>query len=148
MKDLIRSINKTFIQVIVYLTLFMFFMPSQAVFAVDTDAEPMRLREFEDIFIHALIAIWALCIPYFMFVVGSIGFQWMVSGGDEQKLAGLKKRGGNVALSFAMVFGGYLVVRLVISLLGLKSPAGEDCFASPFGNSAIFQFFFPEACSG
>lgn len=118
------------------------------VLAIDLQDEPMRIRDLESMFINTIIAVWVLSIPYFMFVIGSIGAQWMLSGGDEQKLAGLKKRGGNVALSFALVFGGYIVVKLIISLLGLKSPGGTDCFTSPFGGSAIFQFFFPEACGG
>ena len=106
----------------------------------------MRIREVESIFINILIAIWALSIPYFMFVIGSIGAQWMMSFGDEQKLASLKTRAGNVVLSFAMVFGGFLVVKLVISLLGVKDPRGSDCFQSPLGGNPIFQIFFPESC--
>jgi hypothetical protein len=107
--------------------------------------EPARLSEAQTIVIHALIAVWGLSIFYFIFVVASIGAQWMISMGDEQKLAQLKQRGGNVVIGFAFVFGGYIVVRLVISLLALRSPG--DCFSSPFGNNAIFQFFFPDACS-
>ncbi|MBN2015415.1 hypothetical protein JW766_01145 [Candidatus Dojkabacteria bacterium] len=116
------------------------------VFAADIYAEPMRLREAESIFVNVIIAIWVLSIPYFMFVVGSIGVQWMLSGGDEQKLTELKTRGKNVVFSFALVFGGYLAVRLVMSLLGLRDP--NKCFdaAAGMGDSPVFQFFFPGAC--
>lgn len=114
------------------------------VFAQLEESEPMRIREVESIFINVLIAIWALSIPYFMFVIGSIGAKWMLSFGDEQKLAAIKTRAGNVVLSFAMVFGGFLVVKLIISLLGVKDP--NDCFQTPLGGNPIFQVFFPSAC--
>ncbi|MFC1780496.1 hypothetical protein ACFLY9_02280 [Patescibacteria group bacterium] len=107
--------------------------------------EPLRLQQAESIFVNVIIAAWALSIPFFIFVVISIGGQWMLSAGDEQKLASLKTKGKNVILSFALVFGGYLIVKLVMSLIGLRDP--DSCFTSPIGGNAMFQFFFPEACN-
>jgi hypothetical protein len=115
-----------------------------SVLALTEEDEPFRIRDFESIVVNILIAIWALSIPYFMFVIISIGASWMLSGGDEQKLGSLKTRAGNVMLSFFLLFGGYLIVKIVISFLGLKDP--NDCFKSPLGGSPIFQFFFKEAC--
>ncbi len=140
MKKRLKILLKIFVFSTLFLTQF-----TGAVFAQLEESEPMRIREVESIFINVLIAIWALSIPYFMFVIGSIGAKWMVSFGDEQKLAALKTRAGNVVLSFVMVFGGFLVVKLVISLLGVKDP--NDCFNSPLGGNPIFQVFFPESCT-
>ncbi|MBU0975516.1 MAG: hypothetical protein ABIE03_07810 [Patescibacteria group bacterium] len=111
--------------------------------------EPYRLQELEVIFIDALLALWALSIPYFIFTVIYIGAQWMLAFGDEQKLAGLKKRGGNVAIAFGLVFGGYIFVRVMIILLALQDPG--NCFTTgfdQFDNMAIFKFFFPGVCTG
>jgi len=133
--------------VISYVNFFLFFICffPNVVLAVDIeDTEPLRIRQLESIFMNVLIAIWALSIPYFMFVIGSIGFKWMTSFGDEQKVAALKTRAGNVVLSFAMVFGGFLVVKIIIGLLGFRDP--NDCFKSQLGGNPIFQIFFPEAC--
>lgn len=114
--------------------------------ALAASDEPRRLREAESLLANVLVALWALSIPYFIFVIISIGAQWMVSAGDENKLAVIKKRGGNVFLSFALVFGGYLVVRLVMSLVIFRDP--NTCFdaAGSLENSPFFQFFFPNAC--
>lgn len=137
---------KILLNIFIFSTLFLTQFASAA-YAQLEESEPMRIRDIESIFINVIIAIWALSIPYFMFVIGSIGAKWMLSFGDEQKLASLKTRAGNVVLSFAMVFGGFLVVKLVISLLGVKDPRGSDCFQSPLGGNPIFQIFFPESCS-
>jgi hypothetical protein len=113
--------------------------------AIDESDPPLRIKQLESIFVNVIIAAWALSIPYFIFVVISIGGQWMLSGGDEQKLASLKTKGKNIIFSFALVFGGYLIVKLVMSLIGLRDP--NSCFTSPMGGNAMFQFFFPEACN-
>ena len=117
------------------------------VLAMSPSAEPARIRDVEKMVVGGLAVVWALTIPYFMFVVGAIGFQLMMSLGDETKQASLKTRGGNFVLSFVMVFGGYLVVKLVMSLLGFKNPGATDCFGPPVTNP-FFQIFFPEICTG
>lgn len=134
--------KKKIIGLVNFMVLFPLVFTNQVMAYVD---EPIRLREAESYVVNGVIAIWALSIPYFMYIVGRIGFEKMLSAGDEQKNAALKTRGGNFFLSFGMVFGGYIFVRLLISLLGLTSPA--SCFTSPMGDTAIFQFFFPTACN-
>jgi hypothetical protein len=145
-KTLRTGILNSFIFSSLFLT---WFATSVSAQVTDEDAPPLRLQSAETIFINVLIAIWSLSIPYFIFVIIQIGFEWMTSAGDEQKMASLKTRGKNVFFSFGLVFGGYLGVKLLMSLLGLKSPetSGGKCFTSPLDDNAIFQFFFPEACS-
>lgn len=112
------------------------------------DTEPARIREAEKIFANVIIAIWALSIPYFIFVVASIGVQYMLSFGDEQKAASVKKKGGNLFVGAGILFGGFLVVKLVISLLGFRAPDKADCFADGRDiTDPFFQIFFPELCS-
>lgn len=108
-----------------------------------TSDQPARLRSAQAMFAKVLTAVWALSILYFIFVIISIGARYMVSAGDENTQAILKKRGGNLVLSFILVFGGYLVVKLIISLLGFKDPG--ECFGGGI-DTPFFQFFFPELC--
>ena len=139
MKKLLNSIKLSFVSLVVT-PVFL----KKGVLAADPDAAPLHIREAESWVVNGLIAIWSLSILYFIFLVISIGAQWMIAMGDEQKLASLKKRGGNIVLAFFLVFGGYIVVRLLISLLVLQDP--NSCFTSPFGDVATFQFFFPGVC--
>ena len=109
------------------------------------DTAPMRLSAFEDMLANVLIIIWALSIPYFLFTIISIGAKWMISGGDEQKLGVLKTRGGNILLSVGLVFGGYLVIKIIMRLLLFQDP--NSCFKSLLpSQTPFFQFFFSEAC--
>ena len=95
------------------------------------------------------MAAWALSIFYFVFVVIMIGVKWMLSQGDESKLSGIKQRGGNIFLAIFFVFGGYILIRLLMSLLGFNDPSGAKCLNSLLSKQVpFFKFFFPDACSG
>lgn len=107
---------------------------------------PPRLRDFEWIFGNIVIAIWALSIPFFIFMVLSIGFQYMFSFGDENKTAAIKQKGTRLVVSMVLLFGGYIVIRLVMSLLVFKDPG--DCFKTNLSDSPMFKFFFPGVCTG
>jgi len=122
------------------------FLYTQKVFAddlIDSD-KPARLSDSRDIFVNVMIAIWALAIPYFIYNVIYIGAQWMLSQGDQGKLTQVKQRGGKIFFSVFLVFGGYLIVRLLIILLDINHPA--HCFNSPFGEVPMFEFFFARVC--
>jgi hypothetical protein len=106
--------------------------------------EPARLYDARDIFVNVLIALWAIAIPYFMYNVMYIGGQWMLSQGDQTKLTQVKQRGGRIFLSAFLVFGGYLIVRLLMILLDLNRP--ETCFDTPFRDVPMFEFFYPKVC--
>lgn len=111
------------------------------------ESEPHRLRSLENMFANAMIVVWALTIPYFIFIIFSIGFQWIFAFGDEQKLQELKSRGGRVIASFALMFGGYIVISTIMKLFLFQDP--NKCFDSPLGKQVpFFKFFFPEVCEG
>ena len=135
----------------------MFLFP-QGVFASGIDVypdEPAHLYKATDIFANVLIAAWSLSILYFIVLIISIGAEWMLSGGDEQKLTALKGRGGRILVAIALIFGGYIFTRTAMSFIALRNP--NDCFKTPLAGTAVpgkpffepfFQFFFPKACTG
>lgn len=131
---------------LIYVAIFFFIAPERVLAAVKVDDAPNRISQFEDIFANVLVAAWALSVPYFIFIVASIGFRYMFAFGDEQKTGELKKKGGSIFFSFALVFGGYFVVRIVMSLLDFKDPSGVDCFTSAVGDVPFFEIFFPDVC--
>jgi len=143
MKKKIRTItNSVFATIFLYLVV----MPTHVL--ADYADEPYRLRSFEDYFSNIMIAVWGLSIPYFIFSIVMVGFKYAFAFGDEQKLSGLKTRGGNLVIGFFLVFGGYFVVRMIMSLMNFNDPGGANCFSSPLGGQPIFQFFFPDVCAG
>ncbi len=149
------KIKKLFLQIFTSLGLFLFALNSKAFAQAKPiqQTEPARVRDVETIFAQSLSVLWALSIPYFMYMLIMIGARWMLSFGDETKQGELKKRGGNFVLSMVMVFGGYLVVKMIISLLGFKNPdpsaPGKSCFDDGTDVSdPFFQVFFPEICKG
>lgn len=140
MKKVIRKLKS--VSPFILIPVSQFFLLRQRVFAAEL--EPVRVSDFENYFIQALAVIWALTIPYFIFIVISIGASWMTSAGDEAKVAAVKKRAGNFVLSFALVFGGWIVVKLIIDLFGVKQPG--PCFSGTI-TKPFFQIFFPNICT-
>jgi len=106
---------------IIFVSFFTFFNRfSSIVFAqnnLTTSDTPPRLRESESVFVTAIVGMWALTIPYFIFNIVYIGFLYMFSFGDEQKAQSVKSRGTNLVVSVGLTFGGYIVVRVLMQIM-------------------------------
>ena len=107
---------------------------------------PARLKDLQWIVGNIFIAIWTFSIPYFLFMIISIGARYMLSFGDEQKASAVKEKGKNLILSAVFLVGGYIVIQTVMSLFVFKDP--DDCFKTELDDGVFFQFFFPNICSG
>ena len=127
----------------ILITAFIFLYSPIAARSALVDEEMPRLRDTETIIANALIALWALSIPYFLFNVVYIGFLYMTSMGDETKAQTAKQRGGRIILSFAIVFGGWIIVKFLIEILQLKG-AG-NCMDTVLPDPMI-KFFFENPC--
>lgn len=138
MKHQLRKV----IQVCAVVPVIFFRVFNTAVLAIQKD--PHRIREVEDWVANGILILWSLSIPYFLFTIITVGFQYMTAFGDEQKLAQIKTKGGNIMIGFALVFGGYFVVRIVLDIVMFKNP--DQCFSTPI-TSPFFQIFFPSSCS-
>ena len=130
--------------VIIYQVILTFLISVVPVKAEDLiNKEVPRLRDAEVLFINAMVAIWALAIPYFLFNIIYIGFLYMTSLGDENKAATAKQRGGKLVLSAVILFGGWVVVFFLMQVLGLKS---GECLEGTTVTKPFFRFFFANAC--
>lgn len=105
-------------------------------------AKPPTLKLVEIWVIKGLYIVWAL--GGFIFLVGliAIGFKWMTSGGDEQKLKDLKTQATYWAISIPIFFGGVPAINFVLKVFPINT--GRACYQDL--DQPAFQIVFPNAC--
>ncbi|MBN1916241.1 hypothetical protein JW796_04670 [Candidatus Dojkabacteria bacterium] len=106
-------------------------------------AKPPTLVLVEIWVIKGLYIVWAL--GGFIFLAGlvAIGFQWMTSGGDEQKLKELKQQATYWAISIPVFFGGVPAINTVLRVF----PIDQDALCMEQLTLPAFQLVFPNACT-
>ena len=119
--------------------------PVFAQYYTDPDAPPLRIKDAEWLVPNAIVGIWALSIPLFIFMIVSIGLQYMASFGDENKTSAIKDKIGRLVLSAFYLFGGWVMVAIFLQVLGIKSP--DSCLQSGALTEPVIHFFFPIACN-
>ncbi|HEC65759.1 MAG TPA: hypothetical protein ENI23_10715 [bacterium] len=107
------------------------------------DCTPPTFRQVEIWVINGLYLIWAFGGLIFLVGLIVIGFQWMTSGGDQQKLEELKKRATYWAISIPIFFGGVPVINTVMNFLPISESA--TCYESL--SQPGFQLVFPNSCA-
>jgi hypothetical protein len=95
--------------------------------------------------IKGLYAVWAFGGLTFLAGLIVIGFKWMTSGGEQQKLTEIKKQATYWAISIPVFFGGIPVIVFVMGLFEINT--SNNCYANLIDNGLpTFQLVFPEAC--
>jgi len=162
---LINWLSKGIFTGLVLLALLLIVLP-QSVYAqtsstpIDTDAgnvvtcdisadpscsPPPTLTLVEFWVIKALYITWAVGGFIFLFGLVAIGFRWMTSGGDQQKLEELKKQATYWAISIPIFFGGVPAVNFVLQVF----PVSKEATCTQQLNSLpAFQLVFPGTCLG
>ncbi len=92
--------------------------------------------------IKGIYILWGFGGLMFAFGLAAIGFAWLTSGGDPQKLEELKKKATYWAISIPVFFGGLPVILLILQVLPIASNA---CYEEL--NTPGFHIIFPDACS-
>lgn len=105
-----------------------------------TDALPLPpdLRQAEVWFVSILYLLWGLSGIFFTSVLIFIGFTYMTSQGDADKIAKAKERIRNWGIGFVLVFLAYPILSTAFSYIGINRCLSQDI------QMPGFQFFFPQ----
>lgn len=104
--------------------------------------KPPTLKLAEFWVIKGLYVTWAVGGFIFLFGLVAIGFRWLTSGGDQQKLEELKKQATYWALSIPIFFGGVPAINFVLKVF----PVSQEATCTENLNLPAFQLIFTEAC--
>ncbi len=85
--------------------------------------------------------LWSIAPLLTTFNLFRIGFEYMGSQGDPQKVAEVKEKLKNVGLSLLFIFGSWLMVTAIIAIIGIRDP--NQCFTPGSRAPIYFQFVFP-----
>ncbi|MEI6887069.1 MAG: pilin [bacterium] len=99
-----------------------------------------RLEDLQQPVMNIVYFLWSIAPLVTTFNLFRIGFEYMGSQGDPQKLAEVKHKLMNVGLSLIFIFGSWLIVTAVIAFLDIKDP---NCSFTGGNAQITFQFVFP-----
>ena len=104
--------------------------------------KPPTLVLLEFWVIKALYVTWAVGGFVFLFGLVVIGFRWMTSQGDPQKLEELKKQATYWAISIPIFFGGVPAINFVLRVF----PVSQENTCTQNLNLPAFQLIFQNSC--
>ena len=108
----------------------------------DECTQPPTLHLVEIWAIKALYIAWAVGGIIFLVGLVSIGFRWLTSGGDQQKLEELKKQATYWAISIPIFFGGVPAISFVLQVF----PINQEATCLQDTSLPGFQIIFPNVC--
>lgn len=138
-----KWINRTFITVL-FLLSFVVLTSADDGSGLGDLSSPPRLRDLEPLLVQVVYIVWAFGGFIFTFLLMVIGFQYMISMGDQQKQQELKSRGKNWIIGLIVFFIGYPIIVTVYSVIGIGE-TNTECYKDI--KTPGFHFFFPEVCT-